>query len=327
MEELHQPQTRQLHIHIYSHIYKHKTATMVLIEVVKEEPLAPSDERLLDAKEIEQVISQLERPGARMQLESLAIKLRKEAAALKRVEQSQKTADAAFTETTETPTTSTTTTPTETTTPATPQKAPAPAPAPTPTPIKAEAAAPLPAPSAASSVKFTAVDRFSFDPGEYESKFVTVYVPLPHVGSIPKDHISCEFTKDSFDLIVNDLQGKSYRLFKDSLEKDIDPDKSKKIVKSDKIVIKLHKVKGDYGFDMWTKLTDPKKHDKKKSSKSNPMASITELMKDMYDSGDDQMRRMIGETMLKQRNGELDKNPMGGMGGMDDFGDFKDDMA
>mmetsp|Transcript_12428 Transcript_12428/g.29586 ORF Transcript_12428/g.29586 Transcript_12428/m.29586 type:complete len:301 (-) Transcript_12428:63-965(-) len=299
---------------------------MVLVEVISEEPLPPSDERLLDAKEIEEAAAKLERPGARMQLESLAKKLRKEAAALKRVEQSQKTASAASTETE-------TTTTTSSSPPETPKKTPAPAPTPAPTPVKV-AAVPLPAPSAASSVKYTPVDRFSFDPGEYESKFVTIYVPLPGVGSIPKDQINCQFTKDSFDLIVTDLKGKSYRLFKDSLEKDINVEKSKKIIKADKVVIKLHKVKGDYGFDMWTKLTDPKKHDKKKKSKSsNPMSSITDMMKDMYDSGDDEMRKMIGETMLKQRNGELEQNTiggmdpgMGGMGGMDDFGDFKDDM-
>ncbi|KAL3930459.1 MAG: hypothetical protein SGBAC_011761, partial [Bacillariaceae sp.] len=163
---------------------------MVLVEVLSEEPLPPSDERLLDAKEIEQAAAKLERPGARMQLESLAKKLRKEAAALKRVEQSQKaTAASSSTETAAT-----------SATPETPKKTPAPAPTPAPTPVKVEAA-PLPAPSAASSVKYTAVDRFSFDPGEYESKFVTIYVPLPSVGSIPKDQITCQFTKDSFDLI------------------------------------------------------------------------------------------------------------------------------
>jgi len=284
---------------------------MVLVEVIKEEPLAPSDERLLDAQEIEQVASKLERPGARMQLESLAKKLRKEAAALNRVEQSQRKAVAS----------STTSSAPET---------PKPAAVAVPAPIKVEAA-PLPTPSAASSVKYTTVDRFSFDPGEYGSKFVTIYIPLPGVGSIPKDNVKCEFTKDSFDLIVTDLKGRSYRLCKDSLEKDIDGSKSKRIVKADKVVIKLAKVKGDYGFDTWSKLTDPKKGQSKKPSKSNPMSSINDMMKDMYDSGDDKMRKMIGETMLKQRNGELDKSPMGGMdggmGGMDDLGDFKDDTS
>jgi hypothetical protein len=40
------------------------------------------------------------------------------------------------------------------------------------------------------------------------------------------------------------------------------------------------------------------------------------LMKQMYDEGDDSMKKMIGETMLKQRNGELGKDPVGG-GDMD----------
>ena len=32
-----------------------------------------------------------------------------------------------------------------------------------------------------------------------------------------------------------------------------------------------------------------------------------DLMKDLYDKGDDSMKKMIGETMLKQRQGQLDK--------------------
>ena len=32
------------------------------------------------------------------------------------------------------------------------------------------------------------------------------------------------------------------------------------------------------------------------------------LMKQMYDEGDDTMKKMIGETMLKQRNGELGRD-------------------
>ena len=83
-------------------------------------------------------------------------------------------------------------------------------------------------------------------------------------------------------------------------------EKSKFIVKADKIVIKLAKVKGEYGsYDFWSKLTDPNRKEKSKKS-SNPAASINEMMKEMYDSGDDNMRKMIGETMLKQREGRLD---------------------
>ena len=49
-----------------------------------------------------------------------------------------------------------------------------------------------------------------------------------------------------------------------------------------------------------------------------------DMMKQMYDEGDDNMKKMIGETMMKQRNGELGgkKGGMPGMPGMDDMDDF-----
>ena len=61
---------------------------MVDIEEVSTEP-APSEERLLDAEEIEKVAATMTRPTAKMQLTSLAKKLRKESEALKRLEASQ----------------------------------------------------------------------------------------------------------------------------------------------------------------------------------------------------------------------------------------------
>eukprot|EP00934_Nitzschia_sp_Nitz4_P000515 Nitzschia sp. Nitz4//scaffold2_size372955//325075//325887//NITZ4_000469-RA/size372955-processed-gene-0.455-mRNA-1//1//CDS//3329546916//515//frame0 len=257
----------------------------------------PSQERLLDAEEIEAVAKTLTRPTARMQLESLAKKLRKESAALKVVENTQSASTTA-------------TAPKETSTPQNETK-----------PAPAKVAPPQPAPIPATKVEaapitgmYSTIDRFAFDAGGYNDKFVTLYISLPGVGEIPKEQITCEFSKDAFDLIVRDLRGQSYRLKKDHLEHDIVVDKSKYIVKADKIVVKLAKVKGEYGsFDLWNKLTDPKRNDK--APKANPASSLTSLMKDMYESGDDEMRKMIGETMLKQQRGELGKGA-----GMDDIG-------
>ena len=62
--------------------------TMVDIEEIND-TIMPSDERLLDAEEIEKAASTLSRPTAKLQLQTLAKKLRKEAAALKRVEASK----------------------------------------------------------------------------------------------------------------------------------------------------------------------------------------------------------------------------------------------
>lgn len=288
---------------------------MVTVEEMVEEP-KPWEERLLDAEEIEQAAAALKRPTARMHLESLAKKLRKESDALKRVDRSQqqsveekkeegeKSAENATSRAESAapgPSTSNNSTQEPTVTEDT--KVPA--------AVPAAAAPPVP-----SSVMYVPIDRFAFDAGGYNAPFVTLYIDLPSVGSIPRENVECNFTKDSFDLIVKDLRGKSYRLFKDMLEKDIDPDKSKIVVKADKILVKLAKIKtSEYGgFDFWSKLTDPKKKEK---DKDDPSKSIMGLMKQMYDEGDDQMKKMIGETVMKQRTGELGK-------GSDDF--MKDDF-
>ena len=270
---------------------------MVLIEEIPQaatmpSTTSPSQERLLDAEEIEKLISQLHRPTAKMQLESLVKKMRKEASSLKALE-------------------STNDVPMKDVATPTPMPAPAPAaPAPQPIPEATSAVPPVPPPSSRFSyVTYTSIDKFAFDAGSYGDKFVTIYVTLPNVGSMEdkENNISCTFTKSEFDLCVTNLNGKNYRLKKDNLEHDIVPEQSKYIVKADKVIIKLQKVKGEYNsYDYWSKLTDPKRNKGPggKSSK-DPAASITEMMKEMYENGDDQMRKMIGETMLKQRTGEL----------------------
>ena len=268
---------------------------MVTVQEIVEDPpvppaamevdIPPSQERLLDAEAIEKAAAEMTRPSAKLQLESLAKKLRKESAALKRVEESRASMQNRAVE--DVPATASTIAPSEPPTT-------------------------LPVPPQVPSSMYTPIDRFSFDAGSYGSAFVTLYVPLPSVGSIPNDCITCDFTANSFDLIVKNLNGKSYRLYKDNLEKDIDPEKSKYIVKPDKIVIKLAKVKGEYGsYDFWTNLTAKKK--KTPGKKEDPAASIMELMKEMYDSGDAEMKKMIGETMEKQRRGELNKDMDMGM--------------
>ena len=274
---------------------------MVGITEITEE-LTASEERQRDAEEIEALAAQAQRASVQVHLQALAKKLRKESEALQRLEQSK----AQTTTTSETSTAAPSTEPT-----AVKENKPPAVATTTPTPV---ATATLPA-NPSPLLKYTAIDRFSFDAGQYNSQFVTVYVPLPGVGTV-RDAVTCHFGKDSFDLIVPDLRGQSYRLYKDQLEKDIDTEKCKFIVKADKIIVKLAKIKGEYGsYDYWTKLSDPKKKNKKDT---NPQASIMQLMKDMYEDGDDQMKKVIGETMLKQQRGELGKD--GGLGDDMKFG-------
>ncbi len=262
--------------------------------------LEPWEERLLDAQEILSLSTTTTlRPTTRMHLESLGKRLQKEAEALQRVAgSSQKSSTPGASN--QNPTVSTATSPVSTT-----------------------ATIPL-----SSTVKYVPIDRFGFDAGGYNEPFVTLYIELDKVGTV-RDSVTCQFTKASFDLIISNLNQKSYRLYKDCLEKEIDPDKSKFTVKANKVIVKLAKVKtSEYGgFDYWTKLSDPKKSKDDTKKKDDPSASIMDMMKQMYNEGDDNMKKIIGETMMKQRNGELNQDKPG----MPDFGksgldDMDDDM-
>lgn len=278
---------------------------MVDIEMMDDEPqqqqdsaaLSRSQERLSDAEEIEAALKHIARPSAKLHVESLIARLRKEGEALARVAASSSNKDAMQVE-------------------QPPEEEAAPAPKPEPSiPLRTPAASP---PPTLSTSKYRSFPTYYFDAGSYNSPTVSIYIPLDNIGTHDKSKISCQFTSNSFDLIVSDFSSDaiSYRLLNDNLEHDINPTTSKYLVKPNKIIIKLGKIKGEYSYDSWTQLTAKKKKDK--SKKEDPAAGIMDLMRDMYESGDDNMKKMIGETMYKQRTGQLGKDGMG----MGDLGGF-----
>jgi hypothetical protein len=101
--------------------------------------------------------------------------------------------------------------------------------------------------------EFTGIEKFSWVDERYNNPWVTLYIPLTGVGQL-KDTVKCHFGKNSFDLQVTSSDGQNFRLVKDTLAKDILPEECKYIVKKDKVVLKLRKMKGEYGYDSWTSL-------------------------------------------------------------------------
>ncbi|CAE8697727.1 unnamed protein product, partial [Polarella glacialis] len=75
-------------------------------------------------------------------------------------------------------------------------------------------------------------------------------------------------------------------------------------VKKNHVILTLQKVKGEYGFDSWMDLCAKGKRKDASAKKDNPQDSIMDMMKDMYDDGDDSMKKIIGEAMSKARTGE-----------------------
>ena len=68
----------------------------------------------------------------------------------------------------------------------------------------------------------------------------------------------------------------------------------------------------------------------KAKKKEDPMGGIMDLMKDMYDTGDEKMKETIGKAMYDSRMGKKNSGGgddamgggMGGMGGAGGFGDM-----
>ena len=181
----------------------------------------------------------------------------------------------------------------------------------------ATASAPVLAPSQSQQPpSWTPITRYGF---EQNDNFVTVLAfELPGVGSA-KERAKCEFTKDSFDLTITDVDiGSrivSYRLRVINLEKDIVPAESSYKVKKSSIEIRLKKTGK---FDHWMELVSKKSKEAKAKSDADPAASINDMMRQMYEDGDEATRKVIGEAMLKSREEQMGgkKRSGGGMGGM-----------
>lgn len=170
---------------------------------------------------------------------------------------------------------------------------------------------------------FKEITTFGLELGKYSSPTVEVDVRLKGVETLPPESITCDFGECSFDLKIVGLDGENHRMIKTNLEKDIVPAESSYRVKKNHVIVKLAKVKGEYGYESWQDLTGKrKKAEKKSSTADDPQAGIMDMMKDLYDDGDDNMKKIIGEAMYKAKTGQKTdppdmKDSLSGMDSMD----------
>eukprot|EP00428_Durinskia_dybowskii_P035294 CAMPEP_0170271450 /NCGR_PEP_ID=MMETSP0116_2-20130129/35673_1 /TAXON_ID=400756 /ORGANISM="Durinskia baltica, Strain CSIRO CS-38" /LENGTH=259 /DNA_ID=CAMNT_0010522649 /DNA_START=96 /DNA_END=875 /DNA_ORIENTATION=- len=171
----------------------------------------------------------------------------------------------------------------------------------------AAAAAPAAARAAsthAAAGPWTEITTFALDLGGYSSPQITVDIRLKGVEQLPADSVTCDFTEASFDLKVMGLEGKNYRFLRTNLEKDIVPGESSVKVKKNHVVVTLQKEKDEFGYSSWSDLCAKGKRKSKADKPSDPSAGIMDLMKDLYEDGDDNTKKLIGEAMYKARRGE-----------------------
>lgn len=176
-------------------------------------------------------------------------------------------------------------------------------------PATPDAAASAPA-AATAPVTYVPLESYGF---ASEGDFVEVIcLDLPGVGSLPKDAVVATFEPRSFDLRILGLSGRNYRLRVPNLEKDIRPSESRCIVGKNRVTLKLKKKES---WDWWTQLAAKKPSAATEPGKADdPMGGVMDIMKDMYNSGDDATKKMIAEAWQKSRT------PGGPQLGADKFG-------
>ncbi|KAA0053982.1 hypothetical protein IC582_029200 [Cucumis melo] len=164
-------------------------------------------------------------------------------------------------------------------------------PTPTPIPVSTSVAkVPINSP-----IVYTPLPGFSWD---QDNDKVKIYISLE---GIEQEKVEADYKQSSIDIKFHDVKGKNYRFAIPKLNKEIVPEKCKLLVKPTRAVITLYKAsKGN-----WLDLN--LKEDKLKpglDKERDPMAGIMDLMKNMYDEGDDEMKRTIAKAWTDARTGK-----------------------
>ncbi|XP_058059512.1 calcyclin-binding protein [Anopheles bellator] len=151
------------------------------------------------------------------------------------------------------------------------------------------------------------IRRYQVELKEYawdqSDKFIKIFVTVNGVQQVPEDNVNVEFTENSFQLVISDLNNKDYIFVVNHLLNRIDAEKSYRRVKSDMVAIYLAK----QSPAKWAHLTLTAKRlqdlknermsdGKKVSATDDPSAGLMNIMQQLYESGDPETKRMINKA-------------------------------
>uniref|UniRef100_A0A8C2VQ16 Calcyclin-binding protein n=1 Tax=Chinchilla lanigera TaxID=34839 RepID=A0A8C2VQ16_CHILA len=125
-------------------------------------------------------------------------------------------------------------------------------------------------------------------------KFVKIYVTLTRVPQVPAENVQVHFTERTSDLLVKNLNGKSYSMIVNNLLKPISTD----------TVLILGRKKAENTW--WEYLTQAEKECKEKEKPSydaetDPSEGLMNVLKKIYEDRDDDMKRTINKAWVESR--------------------------
>ncbi|CAG9564753.1 unnamed protein product [Danaus chrysippus] len=173
--------------------------------------------------------------------------------------------------------------------------------------VPTTSASSAPAPKKRYQVK---INGYGWDQND---KFIKVFVTLKNVETVPKENVYCKLTNKSMELHIDNLDNKDHILIINKLLHNINVEDSYWKQKNDTVIVYLAKdmqcVKWSHMTEIEKKFDDQRSNRFKTDDKDNvdPQESIMSLMKNMYESGDDDMKRMISKAWYEgQQKKKLD---------------------
>lgn len=127
------------------------------------------------------------------------------------------------------------------------------------------------------------------------------------MDKVKQDEVTCNFNDRSFDLLIKNLNNVNYQLSIKNLLNSIDAKESSVKVKSDMITVLLRKKSSQN----WACLTEKEQQLKDNKPKpkldetADPQESLMTLMKQMYEDGDDEMKRTISKAFTESREKQM----------------------
>lgn len=114
---------------------------------------------------------------------------------------------------------------------------------------------------------------------------------------IPSENVEVTFTERSFSVLVKELDGKNHQMNILNLLHQINEKDSYKKVKNDMLLIMCKK----QSTQKWECLTKVEKQSKDKDKpkmddNSDPSEGLMNMLKKIYDEGDDEMKRTINKA-------------------------------
>lgn len=137
------------------------------------------------------------------------------------------------------------------------------------------------------------------------NSMVKLYITLKDVHQLDKEAVTCNFTEKSIDLHVCGLDDKNYSLTINNLCEDIDVSKSSIKVKTDMIIVSLTKKIAQ----TWLRMTEVEKQIEESKAvrlsntnyNSDIGGNIMNLMKKMYQEGDDELKKTIAKVWTENQ--------------------------